>query len=60
MHKEEIKKKINELSPWGQRIEIIEGICTPGPLDTRYRWEYLKNLIPKDFCEGDACLGCRM
>lgn len=48
MFKEEIIKKVKELSPWGQKIYLIDDIFTPGPLDTEQRWDFIKNFLPKD------------
>ncbi|NOZ64037.1 MAG: DUF1698 domain-containing protein, partial [Caldiserica bacterium] len=44
---EEITREINLLAPWGQRIHITDDIYTPGPLDTEYRWEFIKNFLPR-------------
>jgi len=48
MIKEDILKKMKELVPWGQNIQLAKDIYTKGPLDVVCRWEFIKNLIPRD------------
>lgn len=48
MLKNDILKKMTDLSPWGQRIHLIDDIFTNGPMDTENRWAYIKNFMPKD------------
>lgn len=47
--KDRIIQQIEELSPWGQIIRLTEDLYTPGSLDTEYRWDFMKNLFPKNF-----------
>ncbi|MFC1621737.1 class I SAM-dependent methyltransferase [Candidatus Omnitrophota bacterium] len=57
--REEILRKIEELSPWGQKMRLIDDIYTPGALDTEHRWDFIKNFYPREM-EGLRVLdlGC--
>ena len=59
LSKEKIVKRIKELSPWFQRIHLVGDIYTPGCLGTEYRWDFIKNFLPKKLKEMRVLdIGC--
>lgn len=45
--KDNLQKMIERLSPWWQRINLGDGIYTPGSCDSQQVWSFVKNYFPK-------------
>jgi len=59
LSKEKIVKRIKELSPWYQRIYLVDNIYTSCYSGIEYGWDFIKNFIPKNLKEIRALdIGC--
>ncbi len=47
MTPDQIRRRVEELRPWGLRIDLGHGVVTPGPLLSQERWDAIAALLPR-------------